>query len=183
MSCNLTYGLQIPCIDSFGGIKGPIYISSDADLGTLTESSTAGQVSLVTAATGDSGNFYEFALPKDTASFTQTGNVSNVNGTLFFDQAISFNLQKMSANARNQMLLICKNRNLRILFQDNNNAWWLVGYSRGAVVTANTGVTGTAPGDANQFTFTISAQEPQPAYQVSPDPETVFTGCDFIAAA
>lgn len=183
MSCNLTYGLQIPCIDSFGGIKGPIYIGSDVDFGTLTESSTAGSVSLVTAAAGDSGTMYAFDLPKDTASFTQTGNVSNVNGTLFFDQAISFNLQKMNANARNQVLLICKNRNLKIAFLDNNNVWWILGTTRGAVVTANTGVTGTAPGDANQFTLTLSAQEPQPAYQISPDPETVFTGIDFIAAA
>ena len=181
MSCNLTYGLNIPCIDSFGGIKGPIYISSDANLGTLTESSTAGQVSLVTAASGDSGSFYEFALPKDTASFTQTGNVSNTSGTLFYDQAISFNLQKMNANARNQMLLICKNRALRVFFLDQNNKWWMIGYTRGAVVTANTGVTGTAPGDANQFTLTLSAQEPQPAYEISQSPETVFTGCDFIA--
>ena len=125
---------------------------------------------------------YEFVVAKSTASFTETFNISNENGTAFFDQALSINIQKLDANKRNAILLIARNRNLKFIFQDNNGKYWLGGLTRGAVVSAGTSVTGTAPGDLQGYTLTLSAQEPAMAYQVADTPETVFTGIDFIAA-
>jgi len=182
MSCLIQYGLPLDCIDSIAGIKGSIYIGADVDFGTLTESSTAGSVSLITAASGDSGEMYEFVVAKNTASFTETFNISNENGTAFFDQALSLNIQKMEANKRNALLLVARNRNLKFIFEDNNGKYWLGGLTRGAVVSAGTSVTGTAPGDLQGYTLTLSAQEPAMAYQIADTPETVFTGIDFIAA-
>lgn len=182
MACNLTYGIALDCIDSIGGVAGSIYISSDADLGTLTLSSTPGSVSLITGATGDTGQFYEFQVAKNTASFTETFNISNENGTAFFDQALSLNLQKMEANKRNELLLIARNRNLKVIFTDNNGKAWLMGYSRGAVVSAGTSVTGTAVGDMNGYTLTLTAQEPAMAYEVTAPVDDTFSGCTFTAA-
>ena len=183
MACNLSYGIPLDCIDSIGGIKGSIYIGADVDFGTLTESSTAGSVSLITGATGESGTMYEFVVAKNVASFTETFNISNENGTAFFEQALSINLQKMDANKRNEILLVARNRNLKFIFQDNNGKYWLGGLTRGAVVSAGTSVTGTAPGDLNGYTLTLTAQEPAMAYEVASTPESVFADIDFIAAA
>lgn len=182
MACNLTYGIALDCIDSIGGVINTVWISSDADLGTLTLSSTTGSVSLVTGATGESGTFYGFNIAKNTASFTETFNISNENGTAFFEQALSMNLQKMEANKRNEILLIARNRDLKVIFEDANGKYWLVGYSRGAVVSAGTSVTGVAPGDANQYTLTLTAQEPAMAFEVQGPLATTFNGCTFTAA-
>jgi len=182
MACNLTYGLALDCIDSIGGVINTVWISSDADLGTLTLSSTTGSVSLITGATGETGTFYGFDIAKNTASFTETYNISNENGTAFFEQALSMNLQKMEANKRNEILLIARNRNLKVIFEDANGKYWLVGYSRGAVVSAGTSVSGTAPGDLNGYTLTLTAQEPALAYEVQAAIATTFGGCTFTAA-
>ena len=183
MSCNLSYGIALDCIDSIGGVKGPIYIGADVDFGTLTVSSTTGTNSLITGATGDSGSMYSFEVAKDVAQATETWTISNTNGTAFFAQALSFNIQKMSADKRNELLLVARNRNLKAIFQDNNGRYWLVGLTRGAVVTAGTAVTGTQVGDLNGYTMTLTAHEPQPMYEVDSTPESVFTGIDFIPAS
>jgi hypothetical protein len=182
MSCNLTYGIPLDCIDSIAGISGSVYISSNADLGTLTLSSSAGTESLVTGATGESGAFYEFQIAKNVGSFTETFNISNENGTAFFEQALTLNLQKMEASKRNELLLIARNRNLKVFFTDNNGNAFLMGYSRGAVVSAGTSVSGQAVGDLNGYTLTLTAQEPAMAFQVQAPIATTFSGCTFNAA-
>jgi F420-0:gamma-glutamyl ligase len=88
----------------------------------------------------------------------------------------------MEANKRNELLLIARNRNLKVIFTDNNGKVFLIGYSRGAVVSAGTSVTGTAVGDLNGYTLTLTAQEPAMAFEVASPVATTFSGCTFTAA-
>ena len=162
MACNLTSAIALDCIDSIGGIK-VAYIGVNVVIASTTYSVTGE----ITGMTGTTGAFYEYELPKDTASFTETFNISNTNGTAFYDQAITINLQKLSAATRNQLLLLSRNRDIKVIFQDNNNNFWLLGKDRGGVISAGTSVTGVAPGDANQYSITISAQEPNMAYELT----------------
>jgi len=162
MACNITGTIALDCIDSIGGLKAA-YIGTDVVIGAITQDVTG----VITGLTGATGTLYEYELAKDTASFTETFNISNVNGTAFYSQALSINLQRMSAAKRNQLLLLTKNRDIKVVFLDNNGNYWLMGLSRGAVTTAGTSVTGTAPGDANQYTLTLTADEPAMAYQVA----------------
>ena len=183
MACNLTYGIPLDCIDSIGGISGSVYIGSDVNFGTLTVSSATGSQSLITGATGGTGTMYEFEIAKNVGSFTETFNISNENGTAFFEQAFTLNLQKMEAEKRNQILLIARNRNLKVIFEDNNGKYWLMGLTRGAVVSAGTSVSGTAVGDLNGYTLTLTAQEPEMAYEVQSTPAVTFAGdVTFVAA-
>lgn len=181
-TCNLTYGISLDCIDSIGGVAGTLWISSNADLGTLTLSTSAGSESLITAATGETGTFYEFELAKNVGSFVENFNISNENGTAFWEQTLSINLQKMEASKRNQLLLVSRNRDLKVIFEDNNGKYWLMGYSRGAVVSAGTSVSGQAVGDLNGYTLTLTAQEPAMAYEVQSTPQVTFGGCTFTPA-
>ena len=162
MACNLTSAIALDCIDSIGGIKAA-YIGVDIVIASTSYDAN----NEITGMTGTTGTFYQYELPKDTASFTETFNISNTNGTAFYDQAITINVQKLSAEKRNQLLLLSRNRDIKVIFEDNNNNYWLLGKTRGGVITAGTSVTGTAPGDANQYSITISAQEPDMAYQLT----------------
>jgi len=160
MSCLITSGLALDCIDSLGGIKAA-YVSVNAVFTTVTYATD----NLITGATG-TGTFFEYELPKDTASYTETFNVSETNGTFFAAQALTMNLQKLSSDKRNELLLLARNRDIKVLFEDNNGSFWLMGLTRGGTVTAGTAVTGTAPGDANQYSLTITANEPNLAFEV-----------------
>jgi hypothetical protein len=182
MSCALTYAIPLDCISSIGGLKGNIYLGVDVNFGTLTYSNTTGEIQAISGATGDTGSMYEFQVAKDVAHFNETWAVSNTNGTAHFTQALSFNLQKMSPDKRNQLNLLVRNRNIKAIFEDNNGVYWVIGLTRGAVTTAGTAASGTAVGDLNGYTITLTADEPNPAYAISPDPQSVFTGIDFNAA-
>jgi hypothetical protein len=175
MACNLTSAIAISCIDSIGGVKAA-YIGVDVVIASTSYDAN----NQITGLTGTTGSFYQYELPKDTASFTETFNISNTNGTAFYDQALTINLQKLSADKRNQLLLLSRNRDIKVIFQDNNDNYWLMGKDRGGVISAGTSVTGTAPGDANQYSITISAQEPDMAYEISS--LNVISGISIVTA-
>jgi hypothetical protein len=162
MACNLTSAIALDCIDSIGGVKAA-YVGVNVVISSVSYNAE----NEITGLTGATGTFYQYELPKDTATFTETFNISNTNGTAFYDQALTINLQKLSAEKRNQLLLLSRNRDIKVIFQDNNDNYWLVGKDRGGVISAGTSVTGTAPGDANQYSITISAQEPDMAYEIT----------------
>jgi hypothetical protein len=168
MACLVNSTLSLDCINGLGGIKTVYFLAGT--LTTITET-----LGVVTALAG-TGDFYEFALPKDTAFFSETINVSNANGTVFYQGDLTIILQKMSATVRNQILLLAQNRDLRIVFTDNNDTKWLVGASRGAVMSSGTIATGTAVGDLNGYTLVFQSQEPAPAVPLSGDLGTIVTG-------
>jgi hypothetical protein len=163
MACNLTSGISLDCIDGLGGLE-TVYISTNA---VITGSTGAtGSPGLLTSVAG-TGAFYQFEVPKDTSSYTETINVSPTNGTVFYSQEITLIFHKMQAAKRDQILLLAKNRDSKVVFKDTNGNFFLLGYSRGCQLSAGTATTGVAIGDSNQYSITLQGQEPQPAYQLS----------------
>lgn len=160
--CNLTAAIALDCLDSISGIK-TLWVSSNADFGTITAGATSG----ITAVAGATGEFWQIEVAKDVASFTETFNISNVNGTAFFSQAVTIPVQHLSSAKRAQIQLLSYNRNSKVLFEDNNGLYWLVGLTRGCVVTTGSSVTGVAPGDLSGYNVVLEAQEPEMAFQVS----------------
>jgi len=168
MACSITSTLSLDCINSVGGIKTAYFYA-----GTWTSATeVAGQVPAIIG----TGTFYEFALPKDTAFFTETINVSNTNGTLFYQGDLTIVLQKLSTTIRTQLLLLAQNRDIRIVFEDNNGTLWLVGATRGCSMTSGTIATGTAVGDLNGYTLVFQAQEPSAAIALDDTLANVVSG-------
>lgn len=161
MPCALTQGYVIDCKDSLGGIS-EVYFMPFNDLNTVTI--TAG---VVTALTKDSGKrFYKYQLVKSTAGFTETGNGSIENGTLFYEQALTIVLNKLQTNTRNEILLLAKNL-LVAVAKDNNGVYWMLGATRGLDVTSNVAATGVAEGDRNGYTLTFTGKEKEMALEVN----------------
>jgi hypothetical protein len=72
----------------------------------------------------------------------------------------------MDAEKRNQILLLAQNRDLRIAFVDQQDVTWVMGLTRGAVMSASNAATGTAVADMNGYTLSFTAQEPQAAFPI-----------------
>jgi hypothetical protein len=165
MSCNITAGFTLDCNDSNGGIdkifiaNGPVESITEA-AGTITAITVGG--SALTPS-----DFFEFEVPRQTSSFTETINVSNENGTVFYDQALTMIFNKMEATKRDQILLLSQNNEMVVVFKDNNGKYFSVGVERGAYMTAGTSVSGVAYGDRNGYELTISGMEEQPAFEVT----------------
>lgn len=175
MACNLTAAISLDCLDSISGIK-TLWVSTDFDYTTVTAGATAG----ITALSGGTGAFYQIQVAKDVASFTETFNVSNTNGTAYFNQAITIPVQHLSSEKRQQIQLLTYNRASRCVFEDNNGLFWMVGLTRGCVLTTGSTTTGTAVGDLSGYNLVLSADEPEMAYQVNT--LASLTGTAFINA-
>ena len=175
MSCNLTSGIALDCINGLGGVK-EMYVFAGT-WGGITE--VAGEVTLISG----QGAFYTMELPKDTASFTESINVAPTAGTIFYQPELTAIFQKMEAAKRNQILLLAQNRDLRVVFVDNNDVTWLMGESRGCQVSAGTSTTGTAVADANSYSITIQGQEPLPVFPVDGTlADVIGSGVTIVAA-
>jgi len=163
MSCLTTSGIGIQCKESIGGIKA-IYLGSYA---TFANTATIdGTSNLVTALA--TGSVYEFALPKNTGSFTEEAAISIENGTVFYTQTIVASFHGMTAARALQLQNIAKGRNV-LFVQDNNDNIWMCGYKDGVEVTAFTTTTGTAKGDMVGYTVTFTGEEKDKAYLLDQD--------------
>ena len=158
MPCTITAGIPLDCIEGMGGVR-TVWVLG----GTIT-SFTLNGTDEIANITG-TGTYFKFELPKDTASFTQTANVSPTNGTIAYAQDLTMNFTKLNNDVRNVLKVLIKNRELSVVFLDNNSNYWLIGKVRGAQATASTAVTGTAPTDAAQFTVTLQGMEVDPMFK------------------
>jgi hypothetical protein len=159
-----------------GGLKTAYFLAGEITSTTVV----AGEITAING----TGSFYQYELAKDTAFFNEAINVSNTAGTVFYEGVLTIILQKMSAVKRNQILLLAQNRDLRIAFVDQNDITWIMGLDRGAVMSASSAATGTAPADANQYSLSFTAQEPTAAYPIEAGStlEDVVTGITVVSA-
>ena len=166
MACsNLTGGFTLDCNDANGGID-KIFIAN-GPVESITE--TAGTITAITV--GGSAlvpaDFFEFEVPRQTSSFTETINVSQENATVFYDQALTMVFNKMEATKRDQILLMAQATNMVVVFKDNVGKYFSVGVERGAYMTAGTAVSGTAYADRNGYEITVSGAEASPSFEVT----------------
>lgn len=167
MACDITSGFSLQCRDSVGGIKNIYILSGSVD--TVTASN--GSISDLSG----TGVFYKFELPRNVGDFTETPNPSLENGSVFYTQTVNAAFHKLQASIRNQVKVLAQNPALKIVVETNNGTddnvgqFFYIGETRGATLTAGSGTTGTAFGDANQYALTFEATEPYPAQEITTD--------------
>jgi len=165
MACNLTSGWSIDCKDSQGGIV-KIFIANGP---VVSFAETAGVITSITDGTGamTPADFFEFEVPKQTSSLTETVNASTENGTVFYQQDLILVFNKLEAAKRNQILLMAQNEDMVVVAKDGNGKYWSVGISRGASLTAGSLTSGVAYGDRSGGELTLTGLEPQPMFEVT----------------
>ena len=166
MACsNLTAGFVNDCNDSQGGIE-KIFLAN-GPVESITE--TAGLITAITV--GGSAlvpaDFFVFETPRQTSSITETITPSQENGTVTYQQDLAMIFNKMSAEKRNQILLMMEATTMVAVAKDSNGKYWSIGIERGAYMTAGTSVSGVAYADRNGYELTISGLEKAPMYEVT----------------
>ena len=165
-TCDISSGFTLGCRDNSGGIKNLYILSGSID--TLTTASEG----LINGITG-SGEFYKFELFRQTSDYTETITSTPENGTIFYEQAVNAVFFKLQSSTRNQMRVLAKNPNLKVIVETNNGStdgvgkFFYLGQENGLQLTGGTGATGTAFGDLNGYTLNFVGQEPEPASEVS----------------
>ena len=121
---------------------------------------------------------------------TQTITASRENGTVFFSQALSLTLPKLSADDSKELKLLAYGRPHIVVVDYNGNAL-LLGREHGCDVTGGTLVSGAAMGDLIGYTIEFTAEElmlsnfiqnpvaANPFAGLSSATETIVSGVDF----
>jgi len=162
--CTIDTGRTLPCRDSVGGLKNVYFINYSASVTISTASATDDSVA-ADAAWSDEDTTYKYEL-KGTSSLTTNIQASRENGTVAFEQVLELTLPKLSADDNYQIKLLAWGRP-RIVVEDYNGNFFLVGREHGADVTGGTIVTGAAMGDLSGYTLSFTAMETTPPNSVT----------------
>jgi len=158
MACDLTGGRAKPCKDAVGGIK-KIHFVDFGDLGTITL--TDDEV------TDMDGTFsYHTYDVKGNSSLETNIQTSLENGTTFFESVVNLTLHKLTKEDNKELKLMSFGRP-HVFVETFDGSVLLVGREHGAEVTGGTMVTGTAMGDLQGYTLTLTANEVTPPNFIS----------------
>jgi len=157
MSCLiLSTGRNLPCTKGVGGIKSIILVDYGL-LGDLTI--TGAEVTAISST--PSG--YEYLVKPGSSGLEQTITASAENGTVYYDQNVNVQFQKLDKETQAELQDVAKG-NPHVFVQDFNGNYFLVGAYNGADTSAGTIGTGTALADFTGFNMTFTAQEQLPAF-------------------
>ncbi len=153
MACTITAGRLAQCAKNLGGLRNVYIMNYDA---AATWTFLNGYLRLFTASTA-----YKFELLNG-STFEETITSSRDNGTTFYDQVLTLNLNTIDQATSEKVALLAKGRP-RIIVEDNNGQLFMAGLVRGCDVTGGTISRGAAMADKSGYSLTFSAIEPEPA--------------------
>jgi hypothetical protein len=161
MSCAITAGYTKDCKESAGGIKN-VYITELANKSSIT--TTSGAITAFTLTTGK--KFWKYELTKATSTAEDTLTVSDANGSVYSEQKIDIQLEKMQTATRNAIKLLAAN-DCMIIVEDRNSKFWLYGEGNGMSMVTAKGTLGKAFGDLNGYTISFAGMETEQAKEVT----------------
>ena len=117
-------------------------------------------IEAVSGATLKSGadKWVEFQFRKNSSSM-DTEMTVNDNGSHYYTNSATCTFAKIE-NSKRLALQSVASGECSMIIVDSNNQTWLIGSENPVSLTTLTGSTGTAIGDSNQYSVTLSADEP-----------------------
>lgn len=149
MSCLISNGIARTCDFTVGGLKGSIWLTNQADLGTITYD-TDGQVTGVTSG----ATWYEYQPELNSASLTQSLQAGQVSR--FVQQTLVFSVAALS-QAKIKTLDDLALTTLVAIVQGNDGNWYFVGDNGSALKSSALEVTSGAA-DTDDAIATVTLQ-------------------------
>lgn len=161
--CNQTLaGITLDCTNSLGGIK-TVYIANYGDVENIALDDETGMVTGITMVEGATFKPYQFR--KQTGSMTSTLNVDETAGINYVTTEVSLVFTKMETAKRVEMSALAIGQ-LAVIVLDSNGRYWFVGADDYVSATAGGANTGTAKGDQNAYTLTLTGESTTFPYEV-----------------
>lgn len=162
--CNsLTGGIAKSCELSSGGLR-KVYITDLCNINSLVLASPSGKISAINMASAT--GFYEFSFPKNSSGYTEELTSEEIAGSQFYTQTLTLVINRREKVKGDTIQLLAAFKRLAIIVLDSNGKFWLLGNDEGMTLSGNTGGSGLAKPDANNYTLTFTAEEPALANEV-----------------
>jgi hypothetical protein len=171
MACLITLGRSEPCKDSLGGLRNVYFINEDITPTFIYKETVPGLSNVFVVDTDFSQtieyvNFvqylYKFELKSNENVYDQEIVSSRENGTTFFRQTLTIKLKKQDIATHNAVKTLAYAKP-RILVENNEGQFFLVGLLRGCDLTAGSINNGGALGDFSGYSLTFQGEELLPS--------------------
>ena len=168
MACLITLGRSEPCKDSLAGLRNVYFINEDITSSFIYKETSPG-VYAVDDYFGEAIEYvnfvqylYKFELKSNENVYDQEIVTSRENGTTFFRQTLTIKLKKQDIATHNAVKTLAYAKP-RILVENNEGQFFLVGLLRGCDLTAGSINNGGALGDFSGYSMTFQAEELLPS--------------------
>lgn len=161
MSCILSKGIGLGCLDSTAGIKA-VYIANFNKTGTTFSVDSNDAITGMTS----TETWYEYNFRKQTSSFAEEGTLSVENGTNFYVPTLTMVFHKLESTKRNAVLMLAKS-DTHVIVKTQNDDYWIAGKVNAMNLTTTSVASGLAFGDLNGYTLALTGAEPALAQEVS----------------
>jgi len=169
-ACQATSNIELGCAGSVGGVY-KLHVLSGEVTGTTLNGDGA-----YTSIAG-TGATYTFEVQKQTSNLVETFNISLENGTTYFEQVTTAVFNKIDQDKRNQLKLLSRNRQIVLFVEDNNGTIYYLGSDfDGGYMSAGSAETGTAFGDRNGYSVSISTYSKEPMSTLADTLANVLSG-------
>lgn len=164
MPCLITLaGITLDCESSVGGIKR-VFITQYSDVKSVTMDETQEKIDAITLETGK--QWYEYQFRKGTGSLTSTLNVDETTGANYVSNELSLVFTKMETTKRIEIAALSIGQ-VAVVVEDSNGKYWYLGKDDYVSASAGSGTSGTAKGDQNAYTITLSTDSLSYPYELS----------------
>lgn len=164
MPCLITLaGITLDCESSVGGIKR-VFITSYSDVKSVALDDDEQKIQTITLET--SKRWYEYQFRRGTGSLTSTLNVDNTTGTNYVTNELSLVFTKMETAKRIEIAALSIGQ-LAVVVEDSNGKYWYLGKDDYVSASAGSGTSGTAKGDQNAYTITLSTDSLSYPYELT----------------
>lgn len=168
MACNITHGRVEPCKDAMAGLRNIYFINQNVDPAYIYKDNGSG-IYVVDSAPDEeieAVNFithlYKFELKSNENVYDQEIVSSREAGTTFFRQTLTIKLKKQDV-ATHLAVKTLAYAKPRIVVENNEGQFFLMGMFRGADLTAGSINNGGNMGDFTGYSLTFTAEEVLPA--------------------
>jgi|TARA_R110002020_G_scaffold448292_1_gene661024 hypothetical protein len=181
MACTtITKGRGLDCSRSAGGVKNIYLMVFD----TTTLSYTGGSVMEISDIEAGTNDIYKYALPRGTASVTETIVGDTTAGSIYYTPACTMQLNKLTKADQNEVRLLAQSKllvfaELNQTLANGHNVILCLGAINGMRLNAGTDVSGAAWGDRNGYEWTFDGMEEDPMSMVADYTTTPFDNAGF----
>lgn len=154
-------GITQDCTPSLGGIKAVYIIPYSYVTGVTVEDDKISAITLEAEK-----KFLKYEFRRNTGSLTSTLIVDETAGTNYVTNELSLVFTKMESTKRLEVAALAVGHCVAVV-EDSNGFYWYLGKDDYVAASAGTGVTGTAKGDQNAYTITLTTDSETYPFELS----------------
>tara|TARA_R110000868_G_scaffold173508_3_gene409612 strand:+ start:2215 stop:2766 length:552 start_codon:yes stop_codon:yes gene_type:complete len=183
MACLASASRGKSCKDSVGGLRN-IYFSNytDAAWDPIYDVTNTDVLETIGNGATPDLNIFKYEL-NGVSNFEQSIVASRDNGTVYFEGTLSIQLAKLTLEDHKEIAILVQG-NPRIIVEDQNANFFLVGLVNGCDADVGTITTGTNMGDLSGYSLVFKSMEKSPAnfLEATTEAGLITAGCIINAA-